>query len=192
LVRADIAYWDPDAIHPVTGRRGVWWLGANSLDSANYRIYTPDDWTEEIEAIEEGDTLDIEETPDDFGVFERKPIEMSYRELNARIKKIALEGYSGEDLLPDLEFKRAVPFSVVALMVIGMASGASTFLLGREGAARFTYPLGICLVILGCFYAMTFVCLGLGKMGHLAPSVSAWFPIVFFGCVGLFMLYRER
>jgi lipopolysaccharide export system permease protein len=192
FLKADRAVWDPGAVQPSTGKQGAWRLVRTSTDSENYKILMADNgWTHETLPIEENEVLDIEETPDDFGVFERQAIEMSVREIKARIRALEQDGASADSWYADLEFKRAVPFSVVALILIGLASGASPYLLGREGAARFTYPLGICLIILGCFYAITITCLALGVSGALSPLVSAWLPNVLFGGTGLFLLFRN-
>lgn len=191
FVRADRASWDPTRINPETGKEGVWLLEAVSPDSENYKILLREDWSTEILPIGDREILQIEERPEDFGLFERHPIEMSRAELAERIRSLEADGTSPESLYADLEFKRAVPFSIIALMIIGMASGASSFLLGQEGAARFTYPLGLCLVILAVFYTLTLAFRALGTIGLVSPFISAWVPIAVMAGVGTWMLGRN-
>ncbi len=190
-IRADIAAWDPTIDNPETGRKGAWVLTANSPESENYVIQVQDEWHSEIRPLDpQGEHLFLEETPDDFGVDQRRPFEMSYRELKRRIALLEETGSSALALYPDLQFKIAFPFSVVALIMIGLASGASSFLVGREGAARFTYPLAACLIIMSLYYTFAGMCLALGYMGTFDPIVSAWLPNVVFGALGLWFLMK--
>jgi LPS export ABC transporter permease LptG len=45
--------------------------------------------------------------------------------------------------------------------------------------------VGLCVLICGIFYALTFVCSNLGNTGMIHPALAAWLPIVIFGSVGL-------
>ncbi len=192
FIRADIAAWDPTIDNPETGKKGAWVLSSNSPQSENYVIEVQDEWHSEIRPLNpKGEHLFLEETPDDFGVDQRRPLEMSYRELKRRISLLEESGSSALALYPDLEFKIAFPFSVVALIMIGLAAGASSFLVGREGAARFTYPLAACLIIMALYYAFAGFCLALGYVGTLDPLISAWLPNVVFGVLGIWILIRS-
>jgi len=190
LVRADIARWDPDIPNPETGQDGAWWLDSGSEISENFVIDVVDQWNWNVRGLNPLEILYLEETPQEFGVLERQSFEMSYAELRKRIRSLEKVGGSVLILYPDLYFKVAFPFSIAALILIGLAAGSSSFLEGREGAARFTYPLALCIVILGLYYCVTFICLGMGWFGILTPFVSAWLPNLVFGSVGVWMLAR--
>jgi lipopolysaccharide export system permease protein len=116
---------------------------------------------------------------------------MSHAELKRRIDLLESDQASTLDLQAILKFKVAAPYSVVALVLIGLCFGSSPFLLGREGAARFTYPLGICLGILAAYYAISLGCLGLGQLNVLTPMVSAWLPNILFLGFGVFLVARS-
>ncbi|MCA9409889.1 MAG: LptF/LptG family permease [Candidatus Omnitrophica bacterium] len=191
LIRADLARWDEETVNPLTGEKGAWLLDPTDPNSENYIIDINDAWDITPRPIEEDEVLLIEETPDDFGVIERNPIEMSHAELKRRIALLESDQAQTLDLQAILKFKVAAPYSVVALILIGLCFGASPFLLGREGAARFTYPLGICLGILGLYYAISLGCLGLGQLNVLSPFVSAWLPNVLFLGFGIVLLVRS-
>jgi lipopolysaccharide export system permease protein len=192
FIRADLAAWDPSVDNPETGKKGAWILTSNSPESDNYVLEVFDDWRTEIRPLNpKGEILYIEESPDDFGIDQRRPIEMGYRELLRRIAILEDAGSSALALYPDLEFKIAFPFSVIALILIGLVSGASSFLTGREGAARFTYPLGACLIIMTLYYSFTGMCLAFGYLGYLDALVSAWLPNLVFGALGVLMLFRS-
>jgi lipopolysaccharide export system permease protein len=191
FIHADIAIWDPTIHNPETGKKGAWVLSSKSPDSENFVIEIRDEWHSEIRPLDpKGEHLYLEETPDDFGIDQRRPLEMGYQELKRRIDNLEESGSSALALYPDLQFKIAFPFSVVALIMIGLASGASSFLVGREGAARFTYPLGACLIIMAVYYAFAGLCLGLGYVGTLDPATSAWLPNVVFGALGIWFLMK--
>lgn len=191
LIRADLARWDEETINPLRGEKGAWLLDPTDPDSDNYIIDIEDEWDVTPTPIGEDEILLIEETPEDFGSIERHPIEMSHDELRRRIERLESDQTSTLDLQAILKFKVAAPYSVVGLMLIGLCFGASPFLLGREGAARFTYPLGICLGILGVYYAVSLGCLGLGQLTILSPTVSAWLPNLLFLGFGVFLAARS-
>ncbi|MCG3197699.1 MAG: YjgP/YjgQ family permease [Candidatus Omnitrophica bacterium] len=189
FIRAAVASWDPKAINQETGKPGAWRLFTRA-DTENYVLEFRDEWRTDPRPIAEGEILSLEETPDDFGIDRRHPIEMGYRELKKKIQDLEQSGGSALTLYSDLEFKIAFPFAVVALILIGLGSGASSFLLGREGAARFTYPLGVCLVVLALYYSVAGISLALGNQGILPAVVSAWVPNALFGALGVWMLTR--
>ncbi|MCA9450418.1 MAG: LptF/LptG family permease, partial [Candidatus Omnitrophica bacterium] len=85
LIRADLARWDEQTVNPLTDQKGAWLLDATDPNSENYIIDIKDAWDIVPRPIEEGEVLLIEETPDDFGLIERNPIEMSHAELKRRI-----------------------------------------------------------------------------------------------------------
>ncbi|MBI5309142.1 MAG: LptF/LptG family permease [Planctomycetes bacterium] len=45
--------------------------------------------------------------------------------------------------------------------------------------------MGLCALVCGIFYALSFVCSNLGNTGLLHPLLAAWLPTVIFGSVGL-------
>lgn len=191
LIRADVAAWDAHIANPETGQKGAWVLTSNHPDSENYVIDAQDEWRSTARPLSAtGEILFLDESPGDFGIDQRPPIEMSYAELKRRISLIEESGRSALALYPDLEYKVAFPFSIVTLIFIGLASGASSFLMGREGAARFTYPLGVCLIVMAGFYGLTAVCLALGGFGMISPLLAAWTPNFVFGSLGFWMLVK--
>ncbi len=191
LIRADLARWDEEILNPLRNEKGAWLLDSTDPNSENYVIDIQDEWEIPLRPIAENEILLIEETPDDFGVVQRDPIEMSHAELARRIDLLESDQASTLDLQAILNFKVAAPFSVIALILIGLCFGSSPFLLGREGAARFTYPLGICLGILAAYYAISLGCLGLGQLNLLTPVVSAWLPNILFLGFGAFLVARS-
>lgn len=191
LIRADLARWDEETFNPLRNAKGAWLLDPTDPNSENYIIDINDEWDITPRPIDPDEVLLIEETPEDFGIIERNPIEMSHAELQRRIRLLESDQASTLDLQAILKFKVAASYSVVALMLIGLCSGASPFLLGREGAARFTYPLGICLGILAAYYAIALGCLGLGQLTILSPVVSAWLPNLIFLGFGIFLVARS-
>jgi LPS export ABC transporter permease LptG len=45
--------------------------------------------------------------------------------------------------------------------------------------------VGLCVLICGIFYALTFLCSNLGNTGMIHPILAAWLPVIIFGSVGL-------
>ena len=191
LIRADVARWDEETVNPLTHKKGAWLLDPTDPNSENYVIDIEDEWEIPVRPIKEDEILLIDETPEDFGVFQRDPIEMSHAELKKRIELLESDQASTLDLQAILKFKVAAPYSVIALILIGLSIGASPFLVGREGAARFTYPLGISLAVLGAYYAISLGCLGLGQLNVLSPTLSAWLPNIIFLGFGIILVSRS-
>jgi len=47
------------------------------------------------------------------------------------------------------------------------------------------FRMGLCVLVCGIFYALSFVCSNLGNTGLLHPILAAWLPTVIFGSIGL-------
>jgi lipopolysaccharide export system permease protein len=191
FIRAAWAAWDPALYNEESKVQGAWRL-YSAAGKESYVMEIFDDWRTSVRPLQpEGEEiLRLDETPDDIGIDERQPYEMGYGELKKRIADLEAASGSVLSLYTDLDFKLAFPFSTVALMIIGFVSGASSFLMGREGAARFTYPLGVCLMVMMLYYGSVGLCLALGYSLILPSWASAWLPNILFGGLSVWMLAK--
>ncbi|HBA82909.1 MAG TPA: hypothetical protein DCZ95_02330 [Verrucomicrobia bacterium] len=88
--------------------------------------------------------------------------------------------------MTDLHSRLAMPWTCLIVMLLGIPFGVHT---GRKGAF-----LGIvfALSLFFGFYAMSNLCVALGKNQTLPPLVAGWLPNVFFFVVGSVMINRLR
>ncbi|MGQ9706274.1 MAG: LptF/LptG family permease [bacterium] len=128
----------------------------------------------------------IPERPDDFLIKEKNPEEMNYVELKSFIEKRKRAGMNVNRDLVELYLKVALPFANFICFLIAAPLG-----LGRH---RGGFAIGFGFAILLGFMLWGFLAIGraYGEAGMLNPFISAWFPNVLFGVLGVFLIWRAR
>lgn len=122
--------------------------------------------------------------PDQMEKVQTKPEEMNYVELREYIRKQKSIGGNVTKWEVDLRFKVSLPIAAVVIVLFG----APVASVRRRGGTM----LGFGMALFICFIYYGFLQIGkiLGYKGILEPSVSAWVGNLFFGLLGLGILYR--
>lgn len=131
----------------------------------------------------EKELFPVLEKPSDFRKGEKKPEEMSLREMFRTIQTQQEEGVDTASLWVDLHQKISYPFICVVLALIGIPLSLRT---SRSGGVLFsaTVSLGFGFIF-SFFYAMG---ISLGHGGTFNPVLASWGPNLLFICIGFYLI----
>lgn len=110
--------------------------------------------------------------------------EMSYWELKQAIEKARARGEPAEKYQADLDFKVALPFMNLIVILLGISITARA---GRKGTAVL---FGIGLLLCFSYWVLARFGLAMGQNGKLPPLAAAWLGNAVYLTIGLF-LYRK-
>jgi lipopolysaccharide export system permease protein len=110
--------------------------------------------------------------------------EMSYWELQAAIDKARGRGEPTQKYQADLDFKIALPFMNMIVILLGISITARA---GRKGVAVL---FGIGLLLCFSYWVLARFGLAMGQNGKLPPLAAAWLGNAVYLLIGLF-LYRK-
>lgn len=127
----------------------------------------------------------IEESVDDFKVYQRKTEEMSYRELRAYVKRLEKEGIDTSRYQTDLQGKLAFPLVSVIMALLGVPFAVRH---GRKGGVAL--GIGIAVVIGVVYWIVMALGLALGHSGVIPPFVAAWGSHLLFGAIGMAQIVK--
>ncbi len=120
-----------------------------------------------------------------LSVIEKRPDEMTFRELRRFIRKLANEGLPTHVYLTDLYAR--IAFSVIALLLALVGLPFSTRP-PRHGGAMVAIALAIAVGF--SYWVLLSLGVTLGKNQILAPWLAAWSPNLLFGGLAIFFFRR--
>ncbi len=129
--------------------------------------------------------MTIKYTPADFFMTDRKPEEMNMADLR---KFIDLKKKMGEDTVDwwiQYYLKSAIPFSCLVFVILGAPLGLS------PQRSSSSIGLGLSVLIVFCYYLLTFVSMAFGELKLISPLICAWLPNIVIGGVGGYILYNS-
>jgi lipopolysaccharide export system permease protein len=125
--------------------------------------------------------------PEDLKRIIKKPVEMSFRELLAYIRKVEAEGYDATVYRVDLYAKPAYALVCLIMCMIGMGLAVRQ---QRQQSIFFSLSFGI---IAAFFYWIFYsFCLSLGYGEMLPPIIAAWTANLVFLCIGFLILVNAE
>lgn len=130
---------------------------------------------------------DLSETPEDFKKTQWRTEFMNYRELANYITQFSGSGLKMvREKLVDLHYK--ISFAFTSLVVILVAAPLS--LLPARGGILM--GIGISMLVALSYYAISAVCLALGKGGIFPPFISAWMANFIFLGMGIYLMQKQK
>lgn len=175
VIKAKSATWEAaedkwhlhdGSISPLTRPSGGGYIGEIPFGSAGYSI-------------------DIGKNPEDIVREQKKPRDMSARELKAQIRLLRKHGAETSLWATEYHDRYAVPFAATVFGLIGIPLGA------RRGRARGAgVGFGIAVATIFVYYVLWYSMRILGRGGSLPPSLAAWFANIVFFAAGLILLWR--
>ena len=129
--------------------------------------------------------MDLAETPSDF-INEGSQVEfMNSKQLRAYIHN--LKGTS-QKLIRKLwvDFHQRIAFPFISLIVILIGAPLAV----RSGRGSVMRGIGTSFMVVLLYYGINSVCLALGKGGHIAPFLAAWFSNLFFTLIGIYLISK--
>ena len=120
----------------------------------------------------------------DSGTIEKKPKDMTIRELKQEIEKLKSEGIDAAPLLTEINKKISLAFSSFVFILLGWPLAVITR--RREKSINFS----IALIIICIYYLLLLACETASLQGYLDPIIALWIPNILFGSLGLLLTYR--
>jgi lipopolysaccharide export system permease protein len=120
----------------------------------------------------------------DKNKIDKKPKDMTIKELQQQIKTLKDEGVDPAPLVTEIHRKITLAFSCFVFILFGMPLAIITR--RREKSINF----GIAFVIVGVYYLLLLGSEALSLQGYLDPQLALWIPNIIFGTIGALLLYR--
>lgn len=146
-------------------------------------------WYDGREEYREYDSLeeDLPElTPVELSAPREEPEEMAYSELIQYVRRSRIRGRDITRALVDLQWKIALPFANIIIVLFGAALAAVRRRTGL--AVGFTASVFVCFV----YYFVMEMGRAFGYNGDLPPLLAAWLGNLIFGALSLYFLWRAR
>ncbi|MDD4939130.1 MAG: LptF/LptG family permease [Candidatus Omnitrophica bacterium] len=128
-------------------------------------------------------TLNLGQMQDKNSI-EKKPKDMTIRELRAEIEKIKEEGIDPAPLITEINEKVSLAFACFVLMVFGIPLAIITR--RREKSINF----GIAFLTVGVYYLMLLGSEALSIQGHLDPRIAMWIPNMIMAAIGTVLTFK--
>lgn len=120
----------------------------------------------------------------DKNKIEKKPKDMTVKELENKIAKLKKEGIDPAPLLTEINSKIALAFSCFVFILLG--SSLAIITRRREKSINF----GIAFLITGLYYLLFISFQSLSLQGYLNPQFAMWIPNIALGLFGAILTYR--
>ena len=155
------------------------WLGNNKWLLAKVVKHVYDERGRWIAPVQQIDSLEFESmiTPMELGKIKLDPSLLSFEQLKELCKT------EPDNPRNSLLFHSRISYTLThfVLLLLGIP-----LVVGFERLSKNLFlRVGLCVLICGIFYSLTFVCSNLGTTGMLHPILAAWLPTIIFGSVGL-------
>ena len=115
---------------------------------------------------------------------EKKPKDMTIKELKSEADKLEKEGIDSMPLLTEINQKITLAFSCFVFILLGIPLAILTR--RREKSINF----GIVFVIVVLYYLLLVGSEALSLEGHVNPNIAMWIPNALLGAVGAFLTYK--
>ena len=131
--------------------------------------------------------FDLDESPEDFKRLQWRTEFMNYKELRDYITRFSGTGLRAVGkLLVDLYYK--ISFAFISLVVIVLATPLA--LISNRGGILI--GIGISILVVLSYYAISAISIALGKSGAIPPLVSAWMAHVIFLGLGIYLMRKKQ
>ena len=115
---------------------------------------------------------------------EKKPKDMTFRELNQKMRQLKKQGIEANVLLSELHRRLALGFSAFVFMLVGLGIGL------KVGRREKSINLSIAFLTVGIYYLLLLGAQALSIEGNLPPQIAMWLPNIILGALGLFLIKR--
>lgn len=170
----------------LNAERAVWQDSIWIFSEAWVRWFGEDGDVEREAYIPEGPFSQARDDPSNIVREQRKPEEMSYRELSHLVSRINESGGDTTKYRVGLNMKISFPFTNLIVVLIGSPLSARL----RRGGLAVGVGLGLSLTFV--YYGFIRVGQTLGDNSVLPPVIAAWLGNTFFALCGLILTFRAE
>jgi LPS export ABC transporter permease LptG len=150
-------------------------------------------WSRDFQGIktvsfERSETMELLDAEDQrYFVKEWKDSDqLSYGELSKLIDDIEEKGFETIEHKVDLNYKISFPLAGLVMTLLGIPFA---FSMGKRGAL---VGVGLSLLFAMIYWGAMGIFKSLGYIHFLSPFLAAWVPNLFFGLIGLYLLFNLR
>ena len=112
--------------------------------------------------------------------------QLNYGELSAYIDDIEEKGFETVQYKVDLNYKVSFPLAGLVMTLLGIPFA---FSMGKRGTL---VGVGLSLMFAMFYWGAMGIFKGLGDIHFLSPFLAAWGPNLFFGLIGLYLLFNLK
>jgi lipopolysaccharide export system permease protein len=156
------------------------------FSNAYIRWFAPDGEVDREDFLPEGAMPVALAPPSEIAREQRKPEEMSYRELDDLVTRIEQSGGDTTKYRVGLNMKLSFPFTNLIVVLIGSPLSARL----RRGGLAVGIGLGLSLTFI--YYGFIRVGQTLGDHAILPPLLAAWLGNIFFAVSGVVLIFRAE
>jgi lipopolysaccharide export system permease protein len=162
----------------ITAKEGKW-IGNNKWLLSGVVKQNYNEQGKWVAPVEQSDSLEFETTitPRELGEIRMDPSLLNFEKLRELCRN------EPDNPRNSVLFHGRIAYTIThfVLMLLGIP-----LVVGFERLSRNLFlRVGLCVLVCGGFYALTFVCSNLGNTGMIHPLLAAWLPVIIFGSVGL-------
>lgn len=129
--------------------------------------------------------LPIQENPNEISQSQRKPEEMTIRELRDQIKILEANSVDTNKLKVEMYNRFALPLASLVCAIVGAPLGMQK----QRGSSSMGF--GISVIVIFIYYAIMTLGSALGNSGSVPPVLGAFLPDIICGVAGVFLVYQK-
>lgn len=162
------------------------WLGNNKWLFTKVVKHVYDNNGKWIAPVQSIDSMEFDSTitPLELGKIKLDPSLLNFRQLKELCKN------EPDNPRNSLLFHSRIAYILThfVLLLLGIP-----LVIGFERLSKNLFlRVGLCVLVCGIFYSLSFICSNLGNTGMIYPMLAAWLPIVILGSVGLLFFDMMR
>jgi len=142
--------------------------------------------TETASSVMADTVLNLNFSPDDIAMLNRKPEEMRFGELKKFIERMKFSGNDSKKWEVNLYFKLAFPMTSLIVILFGLP------LTAYKTRKNTSFGAGVSLLVIFVYYGFIKFGQVLGFKGFLPPFTAAWLGNMVFLTAGIFMFYKIK
>lgn len=129
--------------------------------------------------------MPLDKDPKSISVEQKKPDEMSIRELKQQIKALKNEYVSTSVYEVELHQRLSIPMASLIFALVGTPLGLS-----KQRSTSSSLGFGLSVVIIFIYYSVMTFTGALGEGGALSPVLAAWIPNLIAIAAGIYLIHR--
>jgi lipopolysaccharide export system permease protein len=128
--------------------------------------------------------MPLDETPEDISREQKKPEEMTIKELKQNIKVLQQQYVNTNVFEVELHHRLSIPIASFVFALIGTPLGL------QPNRSSSSIGLGISIIVIFIYYTIITVTTALGEGGAISPVLAAWLPNIIGIIAGAFLVRK--
>lgn len=132
----------------------------------------------------EQQVLPIQQKPKQILQEQKKPDEMTMRELRYQIKAMEAQSVDTNKLKSELYKRWTIPFASFVFALVGVPLGL------QPNRTSSSIGFGLSIIVIFIYYTIMTICSTLGQGGSMPPLIAAWIPNILGMIVGIYLIRK--